>query len=252
MDVTVTVPTLNEENYLPKCLEDLEKSIENFEGEVEVILVDSHSTDDTIQIAENSDVIDEILYSEKGILRARDKGIRNASNPVVICIDADTRYTENYIEDIISPILKENKSLAYGPAKGERGLHLDSLNRFILQNTLPWIGLAWVSGSNRAIKKEDYFKLGGYDLAKDGKSVLKVMWEEQFIFPLKISKIGGIEYVKNAKSYQSHRTMDQLFLKERKQGGKSWNLIEHYNFLSNIKSFLPLTNSSFLKRKSSR
>lgn len=259
MDVTVTIPTLNEENYLPRCLEDLETSIDNFEGEVEVIIVDSYSTDKTVQIAENSAVVDKVIQAEKGILKARDKGIRNASNPIVICMDADTGYTDNYITDITRPLIQENKTIAYGPAKGEKGLHIDSFMRFILQNTLPWVGLAWVNGSNRAFKKQDYIDLGGYNLSKDGKSVMKVMYEEQFKFPLKLGQKGeglsatkGMSYVKEAKSFQSHRTMDQMLLLERKDGGKSWGFINHYQMINHLKAFLQSSYDSVSKRKSSR
>jgi len=252
MNVTVTIPTLNEECYLPECLDDLSKAKENYKGEVEVIIVDSYSRDDTVKIAEESNVVDKILEAEKGILQARDKGIRNASNRIVICMDADTRYNEDYIDTITQPIRDKGKTIAYGQAKGERGLHIDSFIRFILQATLPWIGLAWVNGSNRAFKREDYLDLGGYDLSKDGKSVLKVMYEEQFKFPLELGRINGIEYVKKAKSFQSHRTVDQLLLINRKNGGKSWNFIDHYDVFSGLKSFLPMRNGSVSKRKSTQ
>lgn len=238
MEVTVTIPTLNEENYLPRCLEDLEKNIERFDDDVEVIIVDSYSKDSTVQIAEQSDVVDRLVYAEKGILKARDKGIREAANSIVVCMDADTKYGEHYLEKIVAPMEDRDVSIAYGPAKGENGLHIDSFIRFILQKTLPLAGLAWVNGSNRVIRKEDYLELGGYSLSRDGKSVLEVMWEEQFIFPRKLAKKNDIEYVRDAKSFQSHRTVNQMLLLERKKGGKSWNFINHYHFADRIKSVL--------------
>ncbi len=229
--VTVTIPTLNEENFLSDCLDDISKCIEfamqdGFEFEVTVI--DSHSDDDTVEIARKSDVVDEIYTEGKGILRARDRGIREAGGEIVVCLDADTHYEEEYLSELLKPFRENGEvSLSYGPAKGERTeLHLDSSIRYILENGLRMLGLCWVSGSNRAMRKTDYLELGGYDLSRDGESVLKVMYEEQFRFPLELKKMNGISFRRGAESFQSHRTVDQLLLLDRKEGGADWKIIK--------------------------
>lgn len=231
LPVTVTIPTLNEEDFLPGCLDDLQDSIRDCKYDVEVIIVDSYSEDDTVKIAENHEVVDRVVSEEKGILKARDRGIREASGEVVVCMDADTRYPNNFLCKLVGPIIEENLAITYGRAKGEedRKIHIDSFIRMILQNTLHLFGLAWVSGSNRALRKSVYEDLGGYDISKDSNSIQHVIYEEQFKFPLRMKKKGGIRFVPEAESFQSHRTMDQMLLKERKNGGKSWNFISHYD-----------------------
>lgn len=240
-EVTVSIPTLNEEEFLSTCLDDLKKAIEFYqEYSFEVNIVDSDSTDATIEIAENHDVVDEIYNEEKGILKARDKGIREASGDIVVCMDADTSYPENFLAELLQPFEeKDSTVLSYGRAKGERtDFHIDSLARKIWQNSFPLIGLCWVNGSNRALKKSVYLRMNGYDISKNGDSVFKVMYEEQFMFPLKMKKHGHIEFVRSAESFQSHRTVDQLMLLERKVGGRSWNFIEHYGFFSIFRNYI--------------
>jgi glycosyltransferase involved in cell wall biosynthesis len=241
MDVTVTIPTLNEENYLPRCLSDLEQAIAYAADDhtFEVIIVDSYSDDATVEIADAHPVVDDVILTGKGILKARDRGIREASGEVVVCMDADTTYPETFLSRIIQPFIEdESTTIAYGPAYGERTqFQLDSGIRYILQKTLRHVGLAWVNGSNRAIKKSAYNKLGGYNLDRDSQSVFKVMYEEQSMFPLKLKREGKMAYIDDAPSYQSHRTVDQLLLLRRKDGGKSWNIINHYAIISSLKSF---------------
>jgi len=239
--VTVSIPTLNEEKFISRCLNDLEEAINACdEHSFEVNIVDSNSTDETVSIAKTHDVVDEIYTAEKGILKSRDKGIREASGDIVVCMDADTTYPEDFLENLLNPFKEdENTVLTYGRAKGERtDFHVDSLARKIWQNSFPLIGLCWVNGSNRAFKKSAYMELDGYDISKDSDSVFKVMYEEQFMFPLKMKKLGHVEFIRSAESFQSHRTVDQLMLLNRKTGGRSWNFIKHYSFLSTFKTYI--------------
>ena len=48
MKVSIIIRTLNEEKYLPECLEAINR--QNFEGKTEVIVVDSGSNDRTLEI----------------------------------------------------------------------------------------------------------------------------------------------------------------------------------------------------------
>lgn len=239
-DVTISIPTLNEESHLPGCLSDMEAAIDACEAfSFELHIVDSHSHDRTIEIAEEHAVVNDIYHSPKGILRARDHGIRQAAGDIVVCIDADTRYPADFLQTLLAPFENDETVLSYGRAKGKRTeLHIDSINRRVLQNGFPLIGYHWVNGSNRAIDKAAYERLGGYDLSRDSDSVANVMYEEQFRFPLELHKVGTIEFVREAESFQSHRSMDQLLMIGRKEGGRSWNFMDHYGLLTRFEEYV--------------
>lgn len=238
--VTISIPTLNEESHLPACLADMQSAIDACESfSFDLHIVDSHSHDRTIEIAEEHPVVDDILYSPKGILTARDHGIREAAGDIVVCIDADTRYPADFLQTLLAPFANDETVLTYGRAKGKRTeLHIDTINRRVLQNGLPLLGYCWVNGSNRAIDKAAYERRGGYDLSKDSDSVAKVMYEEQFRFPLELRAEGTVAFVREAESFQSHRSMDQLLMIGRKEGGRSWDFMDHYNLLSRCEEYV--------------
>ena len=47
--ISIIIRALNEEKYLPECLQKI--SEQNYKGEIEIILVDSGSADSTVEIA---------------------------------------------------------------------------------------------------------------------------------------------------------------------------------------------------------
>jgi hypothetical protein len=64
------------------------------------------------------------------------------------------------------------------------------------------------------------------------------MYEEQFRFPLELRAEGTVAFVREAESFQSHRSMDQLLMIGRKEGGRSWDFMDHYNLLSRCEEYV--------------
>lgn len=248
-DVTVALPTLNEERYLERCLDSLEIAIENCDKHsFEFLVLDSHSEDETQEIARNHEIVDHVHLVEKGIIKARHQGFKEASGDIVISVDADSKYNSDYFANLLEPFEKyEDTVISYGPAFGEKLMNIDAVNRIITQYFLEYFtGRFWVSGSNRAVDREAYFECGGYQIEKDGESVLSVMIEEQYLFPLKMKEYGRIEFVSNAQSYQSARHIEQLLLLDRKEGGVQWNYLNHYHLIEKIRSKLPSIRRFFI------
>lgn len=236
MDVTVSLPTLNEEKYLPKCLDDLKAAKSNVEDfEISVQVVDSKSDDRTVEIAEEHEVVNDVLSCEKGLLKARDKGIREADGEIVVCVDADASYPEDYLSELLSPFEREGVDMTYGDVlRDDSAFPIDLSITYYFQKFLELIGFHYVHGSSRAIRKSAYIDLGGYDLSKDGNSVSKVMMEEQVRFPNKIAESGEIEHTKGAKVKQSKRNLKNFLFLENKKGGRDWDIYTH----SHLKRFI--------------
>ena len=92
MKLSIIIPAFNEAAYIGAALDSLEAAAahlrDNADVEVEVIVVDNNSTDDTAAVARSrgARVVEEPL---QGIARARNAGARHAEGDVLVFIDAD-------------------------------------------------------------------------------------------------------------------------------------------------------------------
>ena len=92
MNLTVIVPAFNEADYLPATLDAIEAAAGHLRprsgAEVETIVVDNNSTDETAAIARSKGaaVVHEPV---QGIARARNAGARHAQGDVLVFVDAD-------------------------------------------------------------------------------------------------------------------------------------------------------------------
>ncbi len=106
MGLSVGIITKNEEKIIKKTLEAVEKIAD------EIVIVDSHSTDRTLEIANNfgSKIIKQDWLGYGG---QKNKVIENCSNDWILLLDADEIITDSLIKEIESIIVqKTNKVYA--------------------------------------------------------------------------------------------------------------------------------------------
>lgn len=106
MKLSIIVPTYNEEEYLP----DLLRSIKNQNFlDMEVIISDAHSTDRTVEIAEEFG-----CTVVNGGLPAvgRNNGVKVASGELLLFLDSDCVLTNDYIKDAIAEFELHNLGIA--------------------------------------------------------------------------------------------------------------------------------------------
>lgn len=121
--VSVIVPVYNGEAFLSEAIRSIQK--QNYE-ELEIIIVDDGSTDDTAQIVANLGSNTRYVYqSNSGAAVARNTGLKMAQGSIIGFLDADDLWTENKL-DIQLQHLVENPSveIVLGYAKrmwAERG-----------------------------------------------------------------------------------------------------------------------------------
>lgn len=84
--LTVIIPCYNYAQYLTECVE----SVRRQSYPAEIIVVDDGSTDDTLLRCQQLKVTF-IHQPNKGEAAARNSGIRLASGPYIMCLDADDR-----------------------------------------------------------------------------------------------------------------------------------------------------------------
>ncbi|AGO60595.1 glycosyltransferase family 2 protein [Ferroplasma acidarmanus] len=96
MNVTAIIPTINEEETIGSVIDGLLNSVEG----IEIIVVDTNSTDRTKEIAtgRGATVINE---SRSGYGMAYKTGLQHAKGDIIVCMDGDNTYPT----DIVRPLL---------------------------------------------------------------------------------------------------------------------------------------------------
>jgi hypothetical protein len=111
--VSIVVIAYNEADYISKTLESIKaQTYHNFE----VILVDDHSTDDTVEIARSyeSAIPLKIVQKEvRGCSRSRNFGAANAKGEIILFLDADIFLPEEFLEKALAQFSERKLSSAF-------------------------------------------------------------------------------------------------------------------------------------------
>ncbi len=163
--LSIIIPTLNEEEWIKKILDQLNEQIEE---EDEIIVVDSDSKDRTKEIARKLGA-KVINYSKKGKGLACNYGAKHAKNDIIVFLDADSILAKDYIHRIKTAFKKD--ILAVG---GVDLYFSDSKINKAIYNFYGWIVFCLckihniifkeicVPSNNSAFKKEIFLNAGGY------------------------------------------------------------------------------------------
>lgn len=107
--ISVIIPTYNSEKYILECVYSV---INQTHKDIEIIVIDDGSIDNTEKKLENLIKDGKIIFYKKnngGPASARNLGIRKSSGDYIAFIDADDVWTENKIENQIDLIRKNNE-----------------------------------------------------------------------------------------------------------------------------------------------
>lgn len=109
----MVIPAYNEEKFIGMCLDYVKK---NEGGKLlEVIVVINGCTDRTAEIARAHGA--RVVESEKGLRRAREKGLAEAKGDLVAYIDADTHMPPGWVEYALDTFKKNPRIVSLsGPA----------------------------------------------------------------------------------------------------------------------------------------
>lgn len=203
MDISVIVPSYNEEKYIEKTLRSIKSQRTGFK--YEIILSDSHSTDKTVKIA--SKYADKMVTDkQRGIFRARNNGAAAARGKLLVFIDSDTRILPDYLEEIgkkfiaCSSLAAASFGFKFSGQTPAVILAEELVNDYLIMRSR--FGIATLPGFNTAVLAEKFRKMGGY----------KDVYLEDVRFSRDIEKIGRIEYFGEKKAITSSRKLENMGL----------------------------------------
>lgn len=104
--LSIIIPTLNEEKYLPLLLDSIKR--QNFQ-EAEIIVADAGSNDTTVEIAKrfNAMVVPGGLPA-----KGRNEGLKVAKGDMVLFVDADVILPDNFFKHTLEEFEKRSLDLA--------------------------------------------------------------------------------------------------------------------------------------------
>lgn len=203
--LSIVIPTLNEQKYLPLLLENLtSQKNKNFE----VIVADCHSEDKTVEVAEKfKDKLDiTVIQTErKNVAHQRNAGAKVAKGDYIAFTDADYSLKEDFVALAFEEASKTDADLiipfSYPITKNPLWLFY-----FYLQNYIciicSFFGKQFGVASGNLIKKEAFEKIGGYNETV-------YVFEDQYYFQVARNHKLKIKYTDKIKMYFSLRRLEE-------------------------------------------
>lgn len=160
-DIAIIVPCFNQGHWLSEALNSIQKQTwTNWE----CIIVDDGSSDNTCDIAEHwcnqSSKFSLIRQANSGLAAARNAGIRQASSPYILPLDADDRIAPQYVEMALQAFKQQQTlSLVYGLAEyfgtvnGYWELKPYTFENLLIENCIY---------CSAVYRKADWERVGGY------------------------------------------------------------------------------------------
>ncbi len=141
MKLVIQIPCYNESSTLGQTIADLPRQIKGID-DIEVIVIDDGSTDDTAEVARRAGA-DQIIRSpvNQGLARAFSEGLDVALQrgaDIVVNTDGDNQYPGDAIPLLIAPILHGEADLVIGNRAPHRLQHFSILKR-LLQYLGSWV-----------------------------------------------------------------------------------------------------------------
>ena len=220
--ISVIICTLNEERSLPYVLPKIPDWVD------EVLLVDGHSTDDTVHIATRLSPQVRVLYqSGKGKGDALKLGINEARGEIIVTLDADGETPPEDIDRFIRPLLdgydftKGSRLFNRRPPKMPRYRWFGNKVLAYTCNILYGTHFSDICCGYNAFWKKDFLKLN----LSSGKNEVGCSLEQQMIVRAKKAGMKIQEVPVNSDGRIAGKSVINGVRQSVKQGFRDWFLI---------------------------
>jgi glycosyltransferase involved in cell wall biosynthesis len=192
--LSIIIPTLNEEKYLPLLLKEIKK--QDF-SDYEIIVADAGSKDRTIEIAKSFG-----CKITKGGLppKGRNEGAKIAQGDLFLFMDADNIFLpEKFLTNLITEFKKRNLGVASFPIY-PKGKKIDKIiykiyNNFVNLTQFP------TAFNSVLVKKEIFEKVKGFDE--------EIRLAEDHYFAWQAAKYGKFGFINTEPVLTSSRRFDR-------------------------------------------
>jgi len=126
--LTILIPAYNEEGTIKQVIEEIPKSFDSVR-EIEIIVIDDGSSDNTAKIARDNGAIVYSFIQNQGLAKAISYGFEKCLEhkaDILVILDADSQYDSKEIPLLLKPIIEERADIVLG----DRQVHkLDHMPR---------------------------------------------------------------------------------------------------------------------------
>lgn len=166
LELSIIIPTLNEEKALPRLLKSLKDNLKNINAEV--LLIDAHSKDKTVQVAKKSGIKKLRIFQPKkrGQSYQRNYGVAKAKAPLLLFLDADVILPRGFLRKALKEIKERKLDIAASYCKVEKSSGLwEKFCYNCIANLWMWFFEKWKPFGHCCffIKKEFHDKINGID-----------------------------------------------------------------------------------------
>lgn len=117
MKLIVQIPCLDEAETLPLVLADIPQQIDGID-EIEVVIIDDGSTDETIAVAQKHGVKHIVRHTRnRGLARSFQDGLLKSLElgaDIIVNTDGDNQYPGSAIPDLVRPLLEKRADMVIG------------------------------------------------------------------------------------------------------------------------------------------
>jgi glycosyltransferase involved in cell wall biosynthesis len=195
--LSIVIPALNEEKYLPRLLDSLER--QTF-ADFETIVADAGSCDCTTKVAARYGCM---VVSGGKPAQGRNEGARHAKAPFVLFLDADVLVEENFLEDLMGRVFQRKLEVASGFVCPDSGKLIDkllvsgsNLYCYLVQRASPH-----GSGFYILARKSLHDRIGGFNE--------QLFMAEDHDYLCRAARLGKFEYLRHPRVIFSMRRFDK-------------------------------------------
>ena len=249
-NVSIVIALRNEEKVVTRLLRSLQSQVYDI-SKLEIVLVNDHSNDSTLELLKQSDIenihILDMPKGQNGKKKAISRGVTFASGEIIIASDADCTFHPNWVNKIVSYFANDAVKLVSGPVVLEK-------QKGILQNfqALEFLSLIvsgagaigvkdaiFCNGANMAYRKDVFLQFNDFNDSKtvSGDDVfllhnLKEKYPASIVFAKDKDVIVRTTSEKNLNSYINQRK--RWASKSREYKDFSSIYVSYLVFLTNL------------------
>jgi len=199
--ISIHLATLNEQDFIVPTLQTLtsQQLYKTNRNNIELVLVDSYSTDKTVELAQP--YVDKILFVGKGKLTARREAIEQSLSDIIVSVDSGDLYHPCFLNYLIQPFSDPSVVAVIGSE-----IALPNAPVYV-SIAMIWSNYVWARafGCGMAMRRHSFLDVGCFDESIDQTDVNAMVEEEERNLYKKLSSVGRVVRAYNAVIYKSPR-----------------------------------------------